>query len=211
VGRGPVTAERWLTPVDVRLLAELGRDPNLVRAAKRIGVARDRAVYRLLRLRRLYGSSVVTTRRGGRAGGGTRLTRLGRRLLERATGAHSHANRWAGIYRTRPSPHVTLEGGGEIAVSFRLRDGAATTVEVDPEALVVARRPAELSARNRLTATVAGVDRHADGTAYLTARWHRRPVRVALTTGSVDRLGLRPGRAIYLYAKATAVRRVPRA
>jgi len=204
-----LTAERWLTPLDVRLLRELEREVNLVRAARAIGVGRDRAVYRLQRLARLFGGAVALGRHGGPTPGTTRLTPLGRRLLRRATGARPGVNRWSGVYRRAPSRRVVLGPNLELEVAFRARDGEAVSVEVDPEAFVVARRRVNLSARNALGATVERVERHLDGTALVRAGWGGRPVRVALTSGSVDRLHLAPGVRAYLYVKAVAVRRAP--
>jgi molybdopterin-binding protein/molybdate transport repressor ModE-like protein len=201
--------ERWLTPVDVALLGELERDANLVHAARAIGVGRDRAVYRLERLARLYDGAVVVGRRGGPTPGATDLTPLGRRLLRRASGLRPDSNRWSGVYRRAPARRVVLGPDGELEVAFRGRDGERVSVEVDPEAFVVARRPVALSARNALRANVEEVRIHSDGTVLLRARWGGRPVRVALTSRSVDRLHLAPGVRAYLYVKATAVRRVP--
>ena len=205
-----MSAERWLTPVDVRLLREIEREGTLVHAARAIGVGRDRAVYRLERLARLFGGAVALGRHGGPTPGTTRLTPLGRRLLRGASGVRPGANRWSGVYWREPSPRVVLGPNLELEVAFGGRDGARVTVEVDPEAFVVARRHVALSARNALGATVEGVQRHPDGTAHLRARWGGRPVRVALTSGSVDRLRLAPGVRAYLYVKAVAVRRSPR-
>jgi molybdopterin-binding protein/molybdate transport repressor ModE-like protein len=205
-----MSAERWLTPVDVRLLAELEREANLVHAARAIGVGRDRAVYRLERLARLFGGAVALGQHGGVTPGATRLTPLGRRLLRGATGGRPGANRWSGIYRRVPSPRVVLGPNLELEVAFRGKDGDGVTVEVDPEAFVVARRRVDLSARNALHVIVERVQRHPDGTALLKTRWDGRPIRVAITSGSVDRLHLAPGARAYLYVKAVAVRRVRR-
>jgi molybdopterin-binding protein/molybdate transport repressor ModE-like protein len=204
-----VNEERWLAPVDVRLLGELAYEPNLVHAARAIGVGRDRAVYRLKRLARLFGQPVAVGRRGGPHPGATHLTPLGRRLLRAATGVHPGANLWTGEYRAGPPPKVFFDAGAALEVSFRAREGSPVTVEVDPEEFVVARRPVTLSARNELRSNVERVRVHPDGTATLVARWGERPVRVALTAGSVERLGLTPGTRAYLYVKAVAVRRAP--
>jgi molybdate transport repressor ModE-like protein len=204
-----VSAERWLAPVDVRLLGELAHEPNLVHAARTLGVGRDRAVYRLKRLERLFGRPVAVGQRGGPNPGATHLTPLGRRLLRAATGIHPGANLWTGTYRAGPPPTVVFGPGALLEVSFHARDGNPVTVEVDPEGFVVARRPVTLSARNVLRIVVERVRVHPDDTATLVARWGDRPVRVALTLGSVRRLGLTPGTRAYLYAKAVAVRRAP--
>jgi molybdate transport repressor ModE-like protein len=198
--------ERWVSPGDLRLLGELAREPNVVRAARRLGIGRDRAVYRLRRLGELFGGPVVRGSRGGPAGGGSRLTPLGHRLLRRATGPARPTNRWTGTYRRTPAPHVVLGPDAELEVTFAARDGARVTIEVDPEAFVVARRRVDLSARNALPVAVERVRRGPGDSAILLARWDHRRVRVALTPASVASLGLSPGTSAFLYAKAVAIR-----
>ncbi len=199
--------ERWLTPMDVRLLAQLSTTPNVVRAARALGIPRDRAVYRLARLRRLYGGPVVRARRGGSTPGETRLTALGRRLL-RDTRPDSWVNRFSGIYRGGRSPKVDLGHGRQLEVSFRGREGAPVEVAVDPGSIVVALRPVELSARNALPATVQSAKSHGAQNAELRVLWRGLVVRVGITPGSIRRLALDPGARVYLYVKAVSVRRV---
>jgi molybdate transport system regulatory protein len=203
-----VTAEASLTPTDVRLLGELERTGNLVRASRALGIGRDRAVYRLQRLARMYGV-VTSAERGGSRGGGTRLTPLGRRLLARARGDRLGANRWTGRYRRGPPRCVEVAPGYRLEVAFRAAEGSRVTVEADADALILARRPAELSARNALFAVVERVRRRSDGTATVTARWGAAVVRAELTVGSLRRLRLAVGRPVILYAKAVSLRRVP--
>ncbi len=200
--------DRWVTPLDRRLLGRLAKEPNAASAARALGVGRDRVVYRLARLGRLYGAPVVEAVRGGPGYGGSRLTRLGRSLLRAGSGLPPAANRWSGVYRGGPSPRVALSPSGELAVAFRAPDGARVDVGVDPEAFVVGRRKVSLSARNVLEGTVEGVRTKGDGTSVLRVLWARRPVRVALTEGSVRRLRLAVGARVYLYVKAVAVRRL---
>jgi len=199
--------ERWLTPTDVRLLGSLDRTPNLVRAARSIGIGRDRAIYRLQRLSQLYGGAVTVGRRGGTTPGATRLTALGRRLLGREDGRGSPAQRWIGTYRAGPPPRVTLGTGRDLVVSFRATEGQRVGLEADPEAFVVARRRVDLSARNVLEARIVRTDLRPEGTAELVADWAGTPVRVALTWSSIERLRLVPGARVYLYVKAVALRR----
>jgi len=202
--------ERWLTPLDIRLLARLSTTPNVVRAARALGIPRDRAVYRLARLRRLYGDPVVAGRRGGTTPGETRLTTLGRRLLRDAR-EDRHAprgNRWGGVYRAGTSPTVDLGGGRTLEVSFRAGDGARVEVAVDPGTIVVARHRVELSARNALLATVRSIDVRGAQRAELRALWNGLVVRVEITPGSIRRLALVPGTRVYLYVKAVSIRHV---
>ncbi len=203
-----MSAEPWLAPVDVRLLRELAREPNVVRASRALGIGRDRAVYRLRRLATLYGGPVAVGHRGGTTPGATRLTALGRRLLGRAEGLHPGSHQWTGTYSSHPSPRIVLGPEASLEVAFRAREGAHVTVEVGPEAFVVARHRVVLSARNALSATVHRVHPRPDRTALLEAVWQGRTVRVAITTGSIERLGLVPGARVYLYVKATAIRRI---
>lgn len=196
-----------LTPTDLRLLDALERTRNVVRASRELGIGRDRAVYRLRRLARRLGP-VVRAVRGGRSGGGTVLTGLGRRLLARARGARPGANRWTGVYRRGPPPGVEIAPGQRLEVTFRAPDDARVRVELDPEAFVVGSRRVRLSARNVLHVTIARLRPRSDGTVELVGRWAGRAVRVALTRRSVEQLRLAPGREVFLYAKAVAVRRV---
>ncbi len=202
--------ERWLTPLDVRLLARLSTTPNVVRASRALGIPRDRAVYRLARLRRLYGGAVVAGRRGGSTPGETRLTTLGRRLLRDASEdrSESRANRWPGTYRAGRPPTVDLGDRRTLEVSFRGRDGARVEVAVDPSAIVVARHRVELSARNALPVTVRSTDVRSAERAELRALWHGLVVRVGITPGSIRRLALVPGSRVYLYVKAVSIRRI---
>jgi len=203
-----MTDERSVTPTDLRLLGALARTANVVRASRLLGIGRDRAVYRLRRLARLYGRPVASATRGGRSGGGTRLTPLGLRLLSEGPPGHGATNRWTGTYRRGPPPSVVVAPGLSLEVAFRAPDGSRVVVGLDPEELIVSRRPVELSARNALPVTVDSVRPRPDGTAVVAARWGTGLVRAVVTEGSVGRLGIVPGRRVVLYAKAVAVRRL---
>ncbi len=65
-----------------RLLLEVRRRGSLLAAARALGVSYSRAWERLARAERAAGAPLVEARRGGRGGGGARLTRLGERLLQ---------------------------------------------------------------------------------------------------------------------------------
>lgn len=202
-----MSSERWLTPVDVRLLRELEHEPNLVHAARALGIGRDRAVYRLARMGRLYGGPVAKGAHGGKVPGGTHLTPLGRRLLT-GPGHGLAANRWVGEYRSGPPPHVSLPGGAALEVSFPGRNGEPVEVEVDPAAIVVGLRPLDSSARNVLPVIVSAVRARGGLQTEILGTWHTLTVRVVVTPRSVERLRLAPGRAVYLHVKAPSVRRV---
>ncbi len=202
-----MTQERWLTPTDRRLLVALDGAANLVHAARDVGISRDRAVYRLQRLRRLYGKAAAVGRRGGGAVGATTLTPFGRSLVHSARRGHPGANRWKGVYHRDPSPYVDLGEGRRVEVTFRARPDQRVTVEVDPESFVIARERFESSARNVFTARLEAIRPLTSGRVVLEARWDGLPFRATLTPGSVKRLHLARGQPAFFYLKAVAVRK----
>jgi molybdate transport system regulatory protein len=209
-----------VTNTDVALLRALGRERSLVGASRRVGITRDRAVYRIARLARAFGGPVVESVRGGAGHGGTVLTALGDRIVRggfdsvELLNAHpvtpfAAPNLLHGVYRRAPAPEVRVGRSLRLRVAFRAEDGEAVSVLLDPEAVVVARRRFPSSARNVLAGTVEAVRRgpgELDVT--LVVRCSGLPLRVAMTDEPVRELGLRPGVPVALYVKATALRRV---
>lgn len=206
-----MTQEAFLTPTDRRLLRALAREPNLVHAARRLGIGRDRAVYRLRRLRRLYGRPIATGHPGGAGrAGATVLTAFGRRLAHgSAAAAPRPSQSWVGVYCAGSPPTVTFGAGAALVVAFRAADRAKVRVAVEPETILVAGRRFDSSARNVLSVVVARITRRPGGGRLLHARWGGRTIRAAITDESVARLGIAPGRRVLLYLKAVSVRRIP--
>ena len=206
-----MTREAFLTPTDRRLLRALAREPNLVHAARRLGIGRDRAVYRLRRLHRLYGRPIATGHPGGaRRAGATVLTPLGRRLANGISPSPPPrpSQSWVGVYSVGAPPTVTLGAGAALVVAFRAVDRAKVRVAVDPETILVADRRFASSARNVLEVVVGRITRRPGGGRLLHARWAGRTIRAAVTEESVARLGIAPGRRVVLYLKAVSVRRL---
>ena len=205
-----MTQEAFLTPTDRRLLRALAREPNLVHAARRLGIGRDRAVYRLRRLRRLYGRPIATGHPGGAGrAGATVLTALGRRLAHGSAAAPRPSQSWVGVYSAGSRPTVTVGAGAALVVAFRAADRAKVRVAVEPETILVAGRRFDSSARNVLSVVVARITRRPGGGRLLHARWGGRTIRAAITDESVARLRIAPGRRVLLYLKAVSVRRIP--
>jgi molybdate transport system regulatory protein len=209
-----------VTPVDIALLAALDRDGSVVAAARAVGISRDRAVYRLQRLRDRTGGAVVATRRGGAGGGHSGLTVRGRAILEGGAEAAAWPERArppkhqsvTGVYRSDPEPRLFAADGFSAAVAFVAPDGRRTTVTLDPEAIVVAIGSVRSSARNAWPGVVESVRTPSgegrSGRRELAVRVGRHRLTVAVTERSVRALGLRPGRRVTLLAKATALRPV---
>ncbi len=214
---------RTVTDTDVALLRSVGRERSVVAASRSVGISRDLANYRLGRLARTFGGPVVEGIRGGRGHGSTRLTELGDqivrggfdsvRLLDaRPVTPPYRSNRFIGRYRAGPPPQIELGGGSRLRVAFSAEPGETVRALVDPEAILVARGRFRSSARNVLRSKVVSIEHGpGPGEATLVARWGTRRWRVAVTDETVQSLGLARGASVWLYVKATAIRRVGRA
>lgn len=209
-----------VTNTDVALLRSLVPERSLVRASRRVGISRDRAVYRIARLERAFGGPVVRSVRGGAGHGRTTLTALGDRIVRggfdsvelldaRPVTPLTSPNLLRGVYHRTPNPEVRVTRSLRLRVAFVAEDGEGVSVLLDPEAVVVARRRFPSSARNVLRATVEALRRERGSLGVtLVVRCDGARIRVAVTEEPVRQLGLRPGVPVWLYVKATALRRV---
>lgn len=200
-----MSREVELQRVDRALLAALAVSPSLAEASRRAGIRRDRAVYRIRRLERGLRRPVVRTRRGGQGHGRTVLTTFGLALARRGAAPKGRTNRFSGTYLSGPAPRIRLRGGRELAVAFRTQPGAAIEVTISPEAILIARKRFASSARNVLEARVAGRLRPEGGVPLLPLTAGGLRVRAGITPEAVRQLGLRRGRRVFVYLKATAV------
>jgi molybdate transport system regulatory protein len=209
-----------VTSTDVALLRALAVERSLVGASRRVGISRDRAVYRIARLDHAFGGPVVRGVRGGSGHGGTTLTTLGDRIAHggfdsvelldaRPVTPLAAPNLLRGVYRRSPRPEVRVGRSLRLRVAFPAEDGEKVSMVLDPEAVVVARRRFASSARNVFPATVVSVaPGREDLELTLLVRTPGGRLRVAMTEEPVQELRLRPGAPVYLYVKATALRRV---
>jgi molybdopterin-binding protein/molybdate transport repressor ModE-like protein len=203
---GELPGEVELQKVDRALLAALATSSSLVEASRRAGIGRDRAVYRIRRLERSLRREIVRAHRGGPGHGRTELTPYGRSLLRGVVPRSRRLNRFEGTYLGGPAPRVRLRGGTELAVAFRAKPGEHLAVTISPEALLLARHRFPSSARNVLTGRVAGRLPRGKGPPVLPLDCGGLRLRAAVTPQSVRSLGLVPGRRVFVYLKATAVR-----
>ena len=212
---------RAVTDADVALLRTLARERSIVAASRAVGISRDRATYRLARMEEAFGGPVVTSVRGGRSHGTSRLTSLGDRIV-RQQGFDAvelldakpvvppyRSNLLRGIYHRVPAPEVALGENLRLRVAFPADDGEPVRLLLDPESILVARKRFPTSARNVLPGTVEQV-RPGPGSITRTLVVRAGPVRLraAVTDEPVRELRLRRGARVWLYVKATALRRV---
>jgi len=206
----------------VALLRALSRERSLVEASRRLGITRDRAVYRIARLSRAFGAPVVRSVRGGAGHGATVLTRLGDRIGHRGFESielldarpvplPASPNILHGIYHRDPAPEVRVGPSLRLRVAFPGEEGEHVSLFLDPEAVIVARRRFPSSARNVLAGVVETVRPGRAGLEVtLVVRCGGPRLRVSLTAEPVRQLRLRRGAHVWLYVKATALRRVAR-
>jgi len=209
-----------VTSTDVALLRSLATERSLAGASRRIGISRDRAVYRIDRLARAFGGPVVASLRGGADHGGTVLTPLGDRIVRggfesvelldaRPVTPLEPPNLLRGVYHRRIPPEVRVGRSLRLRVTFDVPDGTPVSLLLDPESVIVARRRFASSARNVLTGRVARVRFDPRGrSATLYVQCSGTPIRVTITPETVRDLRLRAGVPVWLYVKATALRRV---
>jgi molybdate transport repressor ModE-like protein len=194
-----------VTSTDIALLRSLAQERSLVAASRRVGISRDRAVYRVERLERAFGGPVVRGARGGVGHGGSFLTPLGDRIVRggfdavELIDAHPLAplvptNLLHGVYHASPHPEVRVGRSLRLRVAFPAREGEVVSVLLDPEAVLVARRHFPSSARNVVSGIVESV--HPDpGNAGVT---------VAERAGFADHHHYTAGEAQALIARAEA-------
>lgn len=204
---------------DAALLDEVARTGSVARAASALGRSRARALDRIESLEAAFGD-LVERRRGGKDGGGSRLTDNATDLLARFRRLQT------ALAATATVPETVLDGtvtgvDGELATvntgagtvrglheGVAVGDDVQARIGADAVTVLAAGTdpdPGATSARNRLEATVSGVDA---GETVVTVAVDVGPVtvRALVTSGSAARLDLAAGRSIILTWKATATR-----
>ncbi len=207
-----------MSPLDVGLLVAIEEDGSIAAACRRLGIGRDRGMYRLLRLRQALGAPAVASARGGRRAGASRLTERGRRLLRSARPSSDLDPRAPtgpaplemGVFRGRArgggrSPRIEIAGGPVLQVGFPAREGRWVTVGIDPEMVVVARRRFPSSARNALEGEVEEIRRIDPMRRLLVVRVGSARFLAGITPPSVRALRIRRGSHVVLYVKAVAI------
>lgn len=218
IGQGDVT----LSERDVTLLRAIDEHGSINAAATALERSYSRAQQRIVELEEAFGS-LVTRKRGGSGGGGSRLTDGARDLLSQYDRLRAE---FSGVAETAETvlDGTVVDREGELAT---VETTAGTLRALIPDAdvtgeirltiradAVTLQSPSEsdeserTSARNRLEGTVRAVD--AGEAVALVAIDVGSVTLSALVTGtSVDTLDLRPGTPVVASFKATATRGVP--
>lgn len=222
---------------DAALLRAIAASGSVSGAARELGRSRARALTRLQDLEAAFGE-LVTRRRGGSDGGGSRLTDDARALLARYDRLRANLAGTAGVVETvlagrltdatgelgtvetdaGPLRALVVSGSGDAGAGTsngagRAADARAVQVSVRASAVTLhdpADAPAggATSARNRFDGRVEAVDPGV-AVAHVSVDVGAADPLVALVTrDSVERLGLAPDTPVVASFKATATRAV---
>lgn len=207
---------------DAELLRVIDRTGSIAAAAAELERSRARALRRIETLESAFGP-LVDRARGGKDGGGSRLTASGEALLER------YDRLSAALAAAAQVPETVLDGevgavDGELATvrtdvgevralhdgvgvgrSVQVRIGADAVTVYDPGD---APDPGATSARNRLSGRVAAIDA-GETVASVEVAVGDVTFRALVTDESAARLDLEPDRKVVVGWKATATRLIP--
>lgn len=207
---------------DARLLNEIDRTGSIAKASTNLGRSRARDLSRIDELESVFGE-LVDRRRGGKDGGGSRLTDTATQLV------NQYERLQAALTATAQVPETVLEGSvssisGELADvitgvgtvrglhsgvcledTVQVRIGADSLTVFDPTSNP---SPDTTSARNRLSGTVAAIQQ---GETVYTVEIDVEDTtfRAMMTAESVNRLELAEGYDVTITWKATATRLTP--
>jgi molybdopterin-binding protein len=121
----------------------------------------------------------------------------------------SEPNRLEGVYHHATTSEVWVNPGLHLRVAFGAEEGEAVSVLLDPESILVARRRFASSARNVLAGQVMAIRSGENPSSpVLHVRVGKVTLRVAVTAEPIRQLRLHQGTRVWLYVKATALRRI---
>lgn len=204
---------------DAALLREIDKAGSIAKATSDLGRSRARALSRIETLEDAFGGLVERVR-GGKDGGGSRLTENGTRLLNR------YDRLQATLTATAEVPETVLEGvltaitgelaevkttvGPVVGLHHELSENEETQVRIGADSVTVLDPAVEpesgaTSARNRVPGVVSAVEQ---GETVDTVAVDVQGVtfRALVTKESTKRLELQNGRNVVITWKATATR-----
>ena len=224
-GQGSATLVRKGIEFDKRdaiLLKEIDQTGSIAKASTNLGRSRARELSRIDELEDVFGK-LVKRQRGGKDGGGSKLTDTATQLL------NQYERLQAALTATAQVPETVLEGtvssisgeladvrtdlgtvrglhdGVNIGDAVQVRVGADSLTVFDP---VADPNPNTTSARNRLSGTVTAIQ---EGETVHTGEIDVESItfQAMITAESTNRLNLAKGCDVTLSWKATATRLTP--
>jgi len=208
---------------DVQLLRAIDEHGSLNAAATALGRSYAHEQRRIVALEEGFGP-LVRRERGGTSGGGSTLTDEARRLIQRFRRLTAESSGLADVDETVLVGTVTERDGEfglvdtDVGVVQALVPADTDDVEVCIRSDVItlyspdaAPQGDDTSARNQFSGTVRAVV-EGERIAHITVDVGTdTPFLALVTTNSVERLALKPGRSVVASFKATTTRAVPAA
>ncbi|MDR2240869.1 MAG: TOBE domain-containing protein [Zoogloeaceae bacterium] len=167
-------------PGRIDLLAKVAESGSITQAAKAIGMSYKAAWDAIDAMNNLAGEALVERLTGGKGGGGTRLTRRGRQLVDN--------------FRLIEREHRQF-----VDQLSRQASGIADDL------LLITRMQMKTSARNQFLGTVSAVRRGAVNDEIDLDIPGRQKIVAIITRESTDSLGLKPGAEAFALIKASSI------
>ena len=128
-----LNGETILDPRLARVLEEVERRGSLLSACRAVGAPYSRTWERITWMERLLGARVLEARRGGVGGGGARLTRLGKLLLQRYREASRELESGLPALKSKGLPDLVIAGSHDPALELLLGILRRRSRELDVE------------------------------------------------------------------------------
>ncbi|WP_306060187.1 TOBE domain-containing protein [Natronococcus wangiae] len=211
---GDVTIDRR----DVEMLEAIDRQGSMHGAAEELGRSYARLQNRIVELEAEVGR-LTERKRGGRGGGGTRLTDAARELRRRfdrhATELDGAAtvteSVFTGTVDERTGELATVETTAGSVVALVPHNAREVQISVRSDAVVLTDpdetpEPDGTSLRNRFAGTVTAVEAGEEIASVTLSLAEGVEIEALITRSSLERLELEPGRSVVASFKATAAR-----
>lgn len=206
---------------DVEALRAIAEYGSMNQAASVLGRSYARIQQRVSALEETLGP-LVTRQRGGKGGGGSRLTENARELLaqfERLRAefsglARSEESVFSGtvIERAETLGLIETEAGVVRGIVSGNTDDVQVSIRSDTVALTTPNetpRPDDTSVRNQFRGTVSTIRREGEIARVTVDVGAETPLRTLVTETSLNKLNLAVGDAVVASFKATATRAIP--
>ncbi len=197
------------------LLKYIDEYGSIMKASKKSNIPYRTALKNIEIMEEKLGSSIVSTQRGGKGGGGaSSVTDIGKQLLweytklTRILEKHSEVNeikgKITGIYEKNRVMNVDIEGKNVIIpLDHDFNKGDEVLVLISPDDIFVTLEPHESSVRNVFEGKIVGMELNNE-MIRLTVELNNNKINVDVTEYSREKLGLTLGMDIFIGFKAAS-------
>ena len=197
------------------LLKYIDEYGSIMKASKKTGIPYRTALKNIEIMEEKIGSSIVSTQRGGKGGGGaSSVTDIGKQILWEYTKLtsilekHSEVNevegKITGIYEKNKVMHVGINGKNIVTpLDHKFKNGDNVLVLISPEDIFITLEPHESSVRNVFASKIVGMELNNE-MIRLTVQLNGTKIYADVTEYSREKLGLTLGMDIFIGFKAAS-------